>query len=92
MEPLTALLAILAVFLVLATLMARSDGLAFLAPKSTRAVHASAASFCSDRCRVDGLCPLTGTTEQAAACPLWGFVRADVPTVVYGSPFESSQK
>jgi len=92
MEPLTALLAILAVFLVLATLMARSEGLAFLAPKSTRGIRTSAASFCSDQCRRDGLCPLTGTSEQAAACPLWGFVRADVPTAVYGSPFEAAQK
>jgi len=89
MEPLTAVLIMLAVFLVLATFIARTDGLAFMAPKSTAGIRMSAAGFCTDRCRVDGRCPLSGTTEQAAACPLWGFVRADVPTAVYGSPFEA---
>ena len=89
MEPLTAVLIMLAVFLILATFIARTDGLAFMAPKSTAGIRTSAASFCTDRCRVDGLCPLSGTTEQAATCPLWGFVRADVPTALYGSPFES---
>jgi hypothetical protein len=88
MEPLTAVLAIVAVFLVLSVLVARADGLAFMAPKSTRGIQLSAASFCTDRCRVEGRCPMTGTTEQAGACPLWAYVRADVPTIAYGSPFE----
>jgi hypothetical protein len=88
MEPLTAVLAIVAVFVVLAALVARVDGLAFMAPRSTRGIQLTATNFCTNRCRVDGRCPLTGTTEQAATCPLWAFVRADMPTTVYGSPFE----
>lgn len=87
MEPLTAVLLMLAVFLVLAAFIARTDRLAFMAPKSTAGIRLSATNFCTDRCRVGGICPLTGTAEQAATCPLWGFIRADVPTAVYGSPF-----
>lgn len=91
MEPLTAVGLIIAVFLLLAVVIAQVDGLAFMAPKSTRAMRGAAANFCLDKCRAEGVCPLTGTSDQAADCPLWGFVRADVPTVVYGSPFERTQ-
>jgi hypothetical protein len=89
MEPLTATLAIIAVFIVLALWLARTDGLAFLAPKSTRVLQASAQAFCVRQCRVNGQCPLTHTTERASDCPLFGFVAADVPTVMYGSPFDA---
>lgn len=89
MEPLAAVLAILAVFLILATIFARADGLAFLAPDSTRGIRASATRYCTDQCRQNGICPMTGTTEKAADCPLFGYIRADVPTAVYGSPFAS---
>jgi hypothetical protein len=82
------LLGILALFGVLAFVIAKVDGLAFLAPKSTRGVIGSAATYCAEGCRrADGRCPLTGTTERALNCPLWKFVEADVPTRVYGSPF-----
>ncbi len=92
MEPLAAVLGILAIFLLLATVFARVDGLAFLAPKSTRGIRLSAAGFCTDRCRSDGLCPLTRSTEASADCPLWGcYVRADVPTAIYGSPFRTPE-
>lgn len=89
MEPLTAVIGIVAVFLLLALFIARSDGLAFLAPKSTRGIRASASVFCVDRCRVEGRCPMTETGEQANDCPLWKYVGADMPIVVNGSPFES---
>ena len=91
MEPLTAVGLIIAVFLLLALFIAQVDGLAFMAPKSTRAMRGAATNYCLDKCRIDGVCPLTGTTDQAADCPLFGFVRADVPTVVYGNPFERTQ-
>jgi hypothetical protein len=89
MEPLTAVIAIIAVFIGLAAWAARSDGLAFLAPKSTRAIRSSAQTYCVDQCRVDGRCPLTGTSERAGNCPLFKYVAADVPTAVYGSPFKT---
>lgn len=89
MEPLAATLAIIAVFIVLALWIARTEGLAFLAPKSTSSLQASAQAFCVGQCRVNGQCPLTHTTERAGNCPLFGFVAANVPTVVYGSPFDA---
>jgi hypothetical protein len=89
MEPLTAVVAVVALFVVLALIVARVDGLTFLAPASTRAIRSSAEVFCTDECRANGRCPLTGTEERADACPLWKYVGADVPTVVRGSPFEA---
>jgi hypothetical protein len=88
MTPFTAVLVILAVFMVLAMIIAKTDGLAFLAPKSTRAIRASAETFCTDGCRVNGRCPMTGAADRAADCPLFKYVGADLPTVIYGSPFE----
>ncbi len=92
MEPLTltlTILGILAIFVILAAIIARVDGLTFLGPKSTRGMRMSAKLFCSDCCRVDGKCPLTGSAEAAEACPLWKYIDADFPVVIYGSPFES---
>jgi hypothetical protein len=92
MEPLTltlAILGIVATFVILAAIIARVDGLTFLGPKSTRGIRMSARLFCSDRCRVDGECPLTGSAEAAEACPLWKYIDADVDVVIYGSPFKS---
>lgn len=89
MEPLAAVLAIIAIFLVLAILFARIDRLAFLAPASSGGVRLSATRFCTDSCRQGGICPLTGTSEKATDCPLFGYIGADVPTAVYGSPFAS---
>ena len=81
MEPLTlTILVIVATFVILA---------AIIAPKSTRGMRMSAKLFCSDCCRVDGKCPLTGSAEAAEACPLWKYIDADFPVVIYGSPFES---
>lgn len=87
MGPLAAVVSIFTLFVVLAFLIARVEGLAFMAPKSTRGMRTSASLFCSDRCRQEGLCPLTGTTEQAGNCPLWKYIADDVPTVIYGNPF-----
>ena len=89
MTPLLAVIGILTVFIVLATLVARVDGLAFLAPRSTRALRVSAQSFCSERCREAGQCPLTKSADAAADCPLFKYIGADVPTTTYGSPFET---
>ncbi|MBI4409308.1 MAG: hypothetical protein HY561_06340 [Gemmatimonadetes bacterium] len=88
MEPLVAVVGILAVFVVLAWVIAQVDGLGFLAPKSTHGIRGSAESFCVGDCRVNGRCPLTGSAQRAPSCPLWTYVDADVPTVLYGSPFE----
>ena len=56
MEHLTAVGLIVAVFLLLAVIIAQVDGLAFMAPKSTRALRGAAANFCLDKCRADGVC------------------------------------
>jgi len=83
------LLAVLAVFVIFAFLVLRLDGVAFFAPKSTKRIVGSAQHYCTDQCRtVEGLCPLTGSAEKAENCPLWKFVDADMPTSLYGSPFE----
>ena len=82
------LLAITALFGVLAFVIAKVDGLTFLAPKSTEGIRASAATFCAEGCRLsDGRCPLSGTAERALGCPLFKFIDADVPTSLYGNPF-----
>jgi hypothetical protein len=88
MEPLAAVLAILLLMLVLGTIFARVDGLAFLAPGSTRGIRLSATRFCTDECRKNGICPMTGTESKAVDCPLFGYINADVPTATYGNPFE----
>lgn len=83
-----ALLAILAVAVVLGFVIAKVEGLALLAPKSTKGVLRPAEVFCTERCRTpEGDCPLTGKAEQAADCPLWRFIGDDVPTQLHGSPF-----
>ncbi len=83
------LLAILGVFSVLAFVICRVEGLALFAPKSSKHLADPAGTFCTSRCRMaNGHCPLTGSTEPAADCPLWRFVAADQPTRSYGSPFE----
>jgi hypothetical protein len=83
------LMALLLVVVVFGMIFLWADGLALFAPKSTKRIAASAQGFCSGRCRlVDGRCPLSGSTEPAANCPLWRFVDADLPTAQYGSPFE----
>ena len=84
-----ALFGVIAVALVFGFVASRIEGLALFAPNSTRGVAGSAGRFCERGCRTaDGRCPLTGTAERAADCPLWRFVGADVPTQLFGSPFE----
>jgi hypothetical protein len=91
MTPLAALLAIIAVFVIGMAFIALSEGLAFLAPKSTTGLNRSAAHFCHDCCRTsDGRCPLSNSEDQALNCPLWKFIDADLPTVTYGSPFPAT--
>ena len=82
-------LAILAVFTIVAFLISRVEGLALFAPKSSRHMAASVGAFCTGRCRLaNGQCPLTGSNEPAVNCPLWRFVDADRPSTLHGSPFE----
>jgi len=88
MTPLTAVVAVVGIFLVLVWLVSRFEGLAFMAPASTRGMRASASAFCVDECRVDGRCPITGKTERDESCPLWRYIEADVPTTSHASPFE----
>ncbi len=83
-----ALLGVIAVFVVLAFIISRVEGLEFFAPKSTKRIGGPAYEFCTQRCRTEeGRCPLTGTEEAAVHCPLWRFVEADLPTALYGNPF-----
>ncbi len=83
------LLALFGLVVVFAFVLSRIEGLALFAPKSTKGITGAAAGFCSRGCRTpDGRCPLTGSAERAQDCPLWRFVDADVPTQLYGSPFE----
>lgn len=85
-------LAILGLVLVFGFILLRVERLALFAPKRTLGIATSAEAFCQDGCRlVDGRCPLTGSAEQALNCPLWKFVEADLPTVLYGSPFASAR-
>lgn len=86
------LLAILAVFALLAFLVSRVEGLALFAPRSSIHMAASVGAFCTHRCRLpNGECPLSGSDEPAANCPLWQFVAADRPTRLHGSPFEAAR-
>lgn len=81
-------LAIVAAFAILAWIISRVEGLTLFAPKSSAGVSRSAGEFCHGRCRTpDGRCPLTGTAEAAADCPLWRYVSADLSTTMVGSPF-----
>lgn len=89
MTPLAAVLGIVGVFLFLVWLIARVDGLAFMAPGTTGGLKTSASAFCVKECRVDGRCPITGRTERDESCPLWRYVKAELPTQPHGSPFET---
>ena len=83
-----ALIAIVAIAIGLGLLLARAEGLGFLQPRTTGGISASAHAFCTERCRTpEGNCPLTASSEPAADCPLWKYVKADAPTAMYGSPF-----
>ncbi len=88
MTPLAAVLAISALFIIGVAFIARTEGLAFLAPKSTAGLNRAAAHFCHDDCRTpDGRCPLSIDAGETLNCPLWKFIDADMPTAAYGSPF-----
>jgi hypothetical protein len=88
MEAFYALLGVVLIALAFGLFVARVERLSFLAPGHTRGLGPSAAGFCSDRCRrSDGCCPLTDSLASAESCPLWKYVRADVPVEEHGSPF-----
>ncbi len=85
---LATVLLILAVSVGLTLVILRIDGLAFLAPKSSKRIADSARAFCVDQCRApDGTCPLEKLGKRREDCALWTFVGADVPVVVHGGPF-----
>lgn len=85
---LAAVLAIIAVFLLLTFVISQIEGLAFLAPRSSKHIVSSAGTFCVEQCQdSSGQCPLTELGRGREACPLWQFVEADLPSVIYGSPF-----
>jgi hypothetical protein len=93
MEAFYALMGVLIVAVVFGFVVARVEGLGLFAPRSAKGVAPSAHEFCTARCRTaDGLCPLTGASERAADCPLWGYIAADLPTLRYGSPFAHLQR
>jgi hypothetical protein len=93
MTPLLAVVAILALFVGGVALVARVDGLAFLAPKSSAVLRGPVGEFCRGSCRTaQGVCPLSGSASPALNCPLWKFVETDVPTVLHGSPFAALAK
>ena len=84
----TVLLVIFGIFVVLAALFARFDGLAWLAPKRTARVSGTAQHFCDHYCKNhDGSCPLVKVELQREECPLWRFINADLPTMQAGDPF-----
>ena len=88
MTPFVAAVAISVLFLAGVTFIALSEGLTFLGPKATMGLNGSAMHFCRTGCRTgSGDCPLTQSGVEAAECPLWKFINADLPTVRYGSPF-----
>lgn len=88
MTPFVAAAVIGLLFLGGVTFIALSEGLSFLGPKATMGLNRSAMDFCKTECRTStGDCPLTQSGIEAAHCPLWKFINADVPTVRYGSPF-----
>jgi len=78
MEPLTAVLGIAFVFIGLASWIAFSEQRAFLGPRSTRSIRASAEKFCIRDCRLETGCPLN-SNEPAADCPLFKYIAADLP-------------
>ncbi len=100
MPPLT-VLAILAIFVILALFVSRIEGLAFLAPKSTTRLKGAAQTFCLDQCQTDdGQCPLDVEPKycpmwgfqcpahvEPKSCPMWQFVNADLRTDLRIDPF-----
>ncbi len=88
MPPYT-VLAILAIFVIIAYFASRVEGLTFLAPKSTKRIKGAAQRFCLDHCqKADGQCPLVMRTED---CPLWRFVDADLRTDQRIDPFRQAR-
>ena len=84
MPPLT-VLAILAIFVILALFVSRIEGLAFFAPKNTTRLKGAAQTFCLDQCQTDdGQCPLHVEPKN---CPMWEFVNADLRTDLRIDPF-----
>lgn len=85
--PVFTVLSILAIFVILAFVASRIDGLAFLAPKSTKRIRGAAQSFCLDQCQTTaGVCPLGLEPKN---CPMWQFVDADLPTDTRVDPFRA---
>ncbi len=83
-----ALLVVLGLVVIGLFIVGRLEGLALLAPRSSKHIARSAEDFCTGDCRLeDGRCPMHVARED---CPLWRFVKADLPTQPHGSPFAGS--
>jgi hypothetical protein len=81
------LFALLGLFVVIAFIRVKVEGLALFAPRSTGGITNAAAAYCTQQCRLtDGRCPMTGSLEGALNCPLWKFVEADLPMALHGNP------
>ncbi len=89
MPPL-AVIAIVLIAVAFALVVSRLEGLGVFAPKRTGRINGTAQSYCVHRCQLsDGTCPLTRAGLAQADCPLWGFVRADLPTDLPRDPQEA---
>jgi hypothetical protein len=81
MSPLFIMLMFLALALMLGSAFMSLDGLA-LTRSSTRD-GISPEEFCTQRCRVNGKCPLTRTNERGVECPLWRYLDEGAPELLY---------
>ncbi len=88
---LLSVLAILAIFVIIAYFASRVKGLTFLAQKSTKwMIQGAAQQFCLEDCQTaDGLCPLVMQTDD---CPLWRFVDANLRTDQRVGPFRQARR
>ena len=81
MSPLFIALMLLALALMLGSAFVSLDGLAL--PRSSSRGAVSPEEFCTQRCRVNGKCPMTRTSELAVECPLWRYLDEGAPELSY---------
>lgn len=56
-----------------------------LAGAKTKPARSSVEIFCADHCRVEALCPSTGTTNADRDCPLLRYGASELYVLEYGS-------
>jgi hypothetical protein len=74
MQPLIVALIVLALLLVLGSTIMDVKAGALGLPKMAAARRVSPDEFCRSQCRKAGECPLTGTHEPSADCPMWNYL------------------